>query len=176
MEFRCAQRIAVGYVSRTKGVQGHVKVESLTHDPGRFAHLREVVLSREGRQERRLRLEEWRMEGASLLLKFAGIETCEAAREHLVKGYLTIAPEEAAPLPPDTYYVDQLVGCRVETENGALIGRLTEVMHLPTTDAYVVRPEEGGEEFLIPAVADFVVEVSPAQGRVVVRGVEELLA
>ncbi len=175
MEARPPQRIAVGYVSRVKGVKGQVKVEPLTHDPQRFAQLKELVLSREGSPERRWCLEDWRVEGLSLVLKFAGIDTCEQAREHLVKGYLTIAPEEAAPLPPDTFYVAELVGCRVETEEGAVVGQLTDVMQLPTTDAYVVRPEGGGEEFLIPAVADFVVEVCPAQRRVVVRGVEELL-
>lgn len=170
-----AQRIAVGYVTRPKGVKGQVKVEPLTHDPRRFARLTEVVLSREGGPERWLRLEEWRIEGRSLVLKFAGIDTCEEAREQLVKGYLTIAPEEAAPLPPDTFYVHDLIGCRVETEAGALLGQLTEVLQLPSTDAYAVRPAEGGDEILIPAVGDFVVEVSPAQRRVVVRGVEDLL-
>ncbi|MBI2501870.1 MAG: 16S rRNA processing protein RimM [Candidatus Latescibacteria bacterium] len=176
MEARPTERIAVGYVTRAKGVKGQVKVEPLTRDPQRFARLSEVVLAKEGHQERRLRLENWRVEGRALVLKFAGIDTCEEARELLVKGYLTIAPEEAAPLPPDTFYVADLIGCRVETEAGALLGQIAEVLPLPTTDAYVVRPAGGGGEFLIPAVGDFVVEVSPAQRRVVVRGVEELLA
>ena len=168
-------RIAVGYVTRAKGVKGQVVVEPLTHDSRRFGRLSEVALSREGSPERRLRLEDWRAEGRALILKFAGIDTPEAAREQLVKGYLTIAPEEAAPLPPDTFYVDELVGCRVETEAGALVGELTEVLQLPSTDAYAVRPAGGGAEVLIPAVGDFVVAVCPAQRRIVVRGVEELL-
>jgi 16S rRNA processing protein RimM len=171
-----AERIAVGYVTRPKGVKGQVVVEPLTHDPQRFAQLTEVVLTRQGDKDRRLRLESWKVEGRALIVKFAGINTCEEAREQLAKGYLTIAPEEAAPLPPDTFYVADLIGCRVETETGALIGQLTEVLKLPTADAYVVRPSGGGEEFLIPAVGDFVVEVSLAQRRVVVRGIEELLA
>lgn len=175
MEARPPQRIAVGYVSRVKGVRGQVKVEPLTHDPSRFARLQAVVLTRDGCPDRPLRLEDWRVEGRSLVLKFAGIDTCEAAREHLVKGYLTVAPEEAAPLPPDTFYVADLVGCRVENEAGVVLGQLIDVMSLPTTDAYVVRPAQGGEEFLIPAVGDFVVAVCPAEGRVVVRGVEDLL-
>ncbi|MCC7261663.1 MAG: 16S rRNA processing protein RimM [Candidatus Latescibacteria bacterium] len=175
MEPRPPQRIAVGYVSRVKGVRGQVKVEPLTHDLSRFTGLKAVVLTREGSPDLPLRLDDWRVEGPSLVMKFAGIDTCEAAREELVKGYLTVAPEEAAPLPPDTFYVADLVGCRVETEAGVVLGQLTEVMSLPTTDAYVVRPEQGGEEFLIPAVGDFVVEVKPAERRVVVRGVEDLL-
>lgn len=175
MESPPGQRVAVGYVARVKGVKGQVKVEPLTHDPQRFGRLKEVILSREGEPERLVRLEDWRVEGRSLVLKFAGINTCEQARDQLVKGYLTIAPEETVPLPPDTYYVAELVGCRVETEDGVLLGELTEVMQLPSTDAYVVRPAGGGTEVLIPAVADFIVEVAPVQRRVVVRGVEDLL-
>ena len=175
MENRPAERIAVGYVSRVKGVRGQVKIEPLTHDPQRFDHLGDLVLSKEGR-EHPVRLEDWRVEGRSLVAKFAGIDTCEQARELLVKGYLTIAPEELAPLPPDTFYISALIGCQVETETGERVGQITEVLNLPTTDAYVVRPDKGGDDFLIPAVGDFVVAVLPAQQRVVVRGVEELLA
>lgn len=175
METRPDERIAVGYVARVKGVRGEVKIEPLTHDPQRFDRLGELVLSKEGR-EHRVRLESWRVEGRSLVAKFAGIDTCEQARELLVKGYLTIAPEELAPLPPDTFYISELVGCRVETETGEAVGQITEVLTLPTTDAYVIRPAKGGDDFLLPAVGDFVVEVLPAQQRVVVRGVEELLA
>ena len=175
MEARPAERIAVGYVTRPKGVKGQVVVEPLTHDPTRFARLTEIVLTREGAAERRLRLESWRVEGRAVIVKFAGINTVEAAREKLVKGYLTIAPEEVAPLPPDTFYVADLVGCRIETETGVLLGQLTEVLKLPTADAYVVSPSGGGDDFLIPAVGDFVVEVSVAQRKVVVRGVGDLL-
>lgn len=175
MEVRPAERIAVGYVTRPKGVKGQVVVEPLTHDPQRFARLTEVVLTREGAVERRLRLDSWKVEGGALIVKFAGINTVEAAREQLIKGYLTIAPEELAPLPPDTFYISDLIGCRVETDTGVLLGQLTEVLQLPTADAYVVSPSGGGDEFLIPAVGDFVVEVSPAQRRVVVRGVGDLL-
>lgn len=170
-----AERIAVGYVTRAKGVKGHVKVEALTHDSRRFARLAEIVLSKEGRADCRLRLESWRAEGRGLVVKFAGIDTCEQAREILVNGYITISPEEVLPLPQDAFYIGDLVGCRVETDSGEGLGEIVEVLQLPTIDAYVVRAADGRREFLVPAVGDFVVEVSIARRRVVVSGVEELL-
>ncbi|MCY3791532.1 MAG: hypothetical protein OXH63_22380 [Gemmatimonadetes bacterium] len=53
---------------------------------------------------------------------------------------------------------------------GEPLGHIVEVLSMPTTDAYVVRGTKG--EALVPAVGDFVVEITP--GRVVVQGVEEL--
>jgi 16S rRNA processing protein RimM len=169
-----ADRVAVGYVARAKGVRGAVRVEVLSHRPDRFEQLSAVVLQKEGRPNLPLRIEAWRPDPPGALVKFAGIETPEQAREALVGGYVTVAREDVAPLPADTYYVFDLVGCRVDDESGRRIGEIAEVLAMPSADVYVVRGE--GRELLLPAVADFVVEVNIAERRLVVRGVEELLA
>jgi len=167
------RRIAVARITRTKGLAGHVKAEVLTHDVRRLDRLTEVVLQKERQLDRVLALQEWRPEPGGVLLKFAGVDSPEEARAVLCGGFVTVAPEEAAPLPADTYYVFDLVGCTVEDEEGRTVGRLVEVLQMPSTDVYQVRGEAG--EVLIPAVADFVVRVSIAEKRVVVRGVSELL-
>ena len=100
------QRIAVGYVVRAKGVRGEVKVEPLTHSPERFDELTEVVLERPGDPERVLRIEGWRADMPGLLVKFAGVDSPEAARQELVEGYLMVPREEVADLPSgDIFYV-----------------------------------------------------------------------
>ena len=104
------------------------------------------------------------------MLKFAGIDAPEQARSILVGGYVTIAPNQRDPLPEGTHYIDDLVDCAVVNSEGQPLGRIVEVVSMPSTDAYVVRGIKG--EALVPAVGDFVVEIAP--GRVVVRGVEEL--
>lgn len=166
-------RIAVARITRTKGVLGHVKAEVLTHDARRFDLLAEVVVEKERQPERRVVLESWRPEPGGVLLKFAGIGTPEEARRVLCGGYVTVAPEQAPSLPGDTYYVYDLVGCTVQDEQGRDLGQIVEVLQMPSTDVYQVRGPAG--EVLIPAVASFVVRVSIAEKRVVVRGVSELL-
>jgi 16S rRNA processing protein RimM len=165
-------RIAVAYITGAKGVRGQVRAQLLTHGPERFAGLGEIVVQQQGRPDRRLRLEGWRAQARGVLLKFAGIDAPEQARD-LVGGYVTIAPEQLALLPADTYYAFDLVGCTAFDEAGQCLGIIDEVLHLPTTDAYVVR--RAGREFLLPAVGDFVVSISTSAKRVVVRGVQELL-
>ncbi len=165
-----AGRVAVAYISRPWGVRGEVRAEALTHRVERFSDLRDVVLQCAGRPDRPLELERWRVDAKSLLLKFAGIDAPEEARSILVGGYVTIAPDQRDPLPEGTHYIDDLVDCAVVSPEGQPLGRIVEVVSMPSTDAYVVRGTKG--EALVPAVGDFIVEIAP--GRVVVRGVEEL--
>jgi ribosomal 30S subunit maturation factor RimM len=66
------------------------------------------------------------------------------------------------------------MGCCVADETGQVLGLVAEVHHLPTLDAYRVVGAAG--EFMLPAVSDFVVSVDIGNRRLVVRGVDELLA
>lgn len=168
------QRIAVAYISRSKGVRGHVMAEPLTVDLQRYDALEAVVVQKEGRPDRPFQLEQWRPEKPGVLLKFAGVDTPEAARELLVKGYVTVEREQVPALPRDSYYIFDLVGCAVEDEKGEAIGTVDEVLEMPSTDVYVVRGPRG--EVLIPAVKDYVKDVCIGQRRIVVGGIEELLS
>lgn len=167
------QRVAVAYITRTKGVRGEVRAEVLTHTLRRFDLLREVIVQKEGCPDRELRLERWRPEPPAVLLKFAGVDSPEVARQVLVRGYVTVAAEEVLPLPEDVFYVFDLIGCAVESESGERLGKIVDVLPMPSTDVYQVQSEQG--EFLLPAVGDFIAEISVAEKRLVVRGIEELL-
>ena len=170
---RPSQRVAVGYVVRAKGVRGAVKVEPLTHRLARFDELDSVVLQRVGSEDLPLRIESWRRDTPGVQVKFVGINSPEDAKERLAGGYLTVAADEVAALPEDTYYVFELVGCEVVDESGRRLGQIAEVLQLPSADVYAVR--DGDREHLIPAVGDFVVEVCVPERRMVVRGVDELV-
>lgn len=164
-------RVAVGYVVRPKGLIGEVRVEPLTGRLERFDELREVFLERGREPERRLVVEAWRPDNLGVLVKFAGIDTPEAAKELLAKGYITVPREEVPPPPEGSHYVFDLLGCQVVDESGSILGEIADVLEMPSSDMYVVR--SGEKEVLVPAVAHFVTEVSVEQRRVSVRGVEE---
>ena len=120
-------------------MRGEVRAEALTHRVKRFNDLRAVVLQGVGRPDLPLELERWRVDAKSLLLKFAGIDAPEQARSTLVGGYVTIAPDQRDPLPEGTHYIDDIVDCAVVTPEGQPLGRIVEVVSMPSTDAYVVR-------------------------------------
>ena len=167
-------RITVGYIVRAKGVRGEVKVEPLTHSIERFDLLSKIVIERGDEPLRDLVVEHWRPDPPGVLIKFGGIDSPEEARESVVKGYITVARDEVAPLPGDQYYVFDLIGCDIEDESGTHLGALVDVREMPSTDVYVVNT--GDEEVMVPAVRHFVVDVSIADRRVTVRGVGDLFS
>jgi len=170
-----SDRITIGYVVKTKGIGGEVKVEPLTHTVTRFDELTDLVLERPDRPDLQLRIEDWRIDQPGILIKFAGFDDLESAREALAKGYLSIPREKLAALPKDEYYVFDLVGCAIEDESGRSLGEITDVWEMPGSDIYVVRREDG-KDMMIPAVRKFVREISIPDKRVIVSGVDAFLA
>ena len=161
-------------MTRAKGVRGEVAVEPLTWDPERFDELTEVWLERDGQTPRSVRIERWRADTRRLLVKIAGVDSPEAAREEVVGGYLTIPRDQVVPRPDDEYYVFEIVGCEVFDENGDRLGEVSDVLEMPSTDLYAIRLAGGGE-VLVPAVRNFVRTVDIGARRIVVRGLQDLL-
>lgn len=167
------ERITIGYLTRTKGVRGWVVTEPLTDDPQRFEAVEDVVVEIDRREPIELKIEDWRLEGNIVLLKFAGIDTPEEARERVLKGYVTIPKDQLAPLPEGQHYVFDLIGCQVVDADDVDLGAVTQVLPMPSADVIVVRRPRGGEA-MVPMVGDFVESVDTQARQIRVRGVEEL--
>ena len=167
------ERITIGYLTRTKGVRGWVVTEPLTDDPQRFEAVEDVVVEIDRREPIELKIEDWRLEGTIVLLKFAGIDTPEEARERVLKGYVTIPKDQLAPLPEGQHYVFDLIGCQVVEADDVDLGAVTQVLPMPSADVIVVRRPRGGEA-MVPMVGDFVESVETQARQIRVRGVEEL--
>lgn len=151
----------VGLVRGFHGVRGGVRVETLTDEPSRFAP--GSVLHPEGSVER-LTVVEARPDKPGIVVRFAEVPTRDAA-EALLDTYLEADPAE---LPPDTYYWHDVVGCRVETTRGEELGTVDDVMRVGEAEVYLVRGERG--EVMVPAVRSVVVDLAPAERRIVVDG------
>jgi 16S rRNA processing protein RimM len=148
-------------------------VTPLTDHPERFERVTDCVLwdpARDARERRRIT--GTRRQGAAVLVTLAGCETVEAAGA--LVGRLVALPEaEALPLPPGRFYPWRLAGCRVLTDDGREVGRVTRIEQTAAQDLWVV--SDGERERLIPAVADIVVDVDLAARRVVIRPPDGLL-
>ena len=133
----------------------------------------DVVVEIDRREPIELKIEDWRLEGTIVLLKFAGIDTPEEARERVLKGYVTIPKDQLAPLPEGQHYVFDLIGCQVVDADDVDLGAVTQVLPMPSADVIVVRRPRGGEA-MVPMVGDFVESVDTQARQIRVRGVEEL--
>src|SRR5262245_51146764 len=165
--------VVIGEIARPHGLRGEMRVTPLTDHPERFAGVSECVLWDPARDTRETcRITGVRRQGVAVLLSLVGCETVEAASA-LVGRLVALPEDEALPLPPGRFYPWQLEGCRVVTEDGRDVGRVARIEQSPAHDLWVV--VDGERERLIPAVAEIVVEVDLAAGRVVIRPPDGLL-
>jgi 16S rRNA processing protein RimM len=163
----------IGEIVRPHGLHGEVRVVPLTDDPARFEGLSACVLWDASRDERETRrIAGTRRQGEAVLVALEGTASAEDAGA-LVGRFLAVPESEALPPGPGRFYPWQLEGCRVETEDGREVGRVTRVEASPAQDLWVV--DTGGREALIPAVAEIVRDVDLAARRVVIRPPEGLL-
>ena len=166
--------VVVGRIGRPHGIRGEVSVEVRTDDPeGRFAV--GTSLRTDPATVGPLTIVAGKVHSGRLLLEFAGY-TDRSAVEGL-RGTLLLAdvePDEELD-DPDEFYDSQLVGLRVRTADGAHVGTVAEMVHLPAQDLLAVeRPD--APEVLIPFVAEIVPTVDLVAGEIVVTPPPGLLA
>jgi 16S rRNA processing protein RimM len=149
--------IVVAHIVKTRGLRGEVVADLLTDFPDRFEKLESLIgVSSEGSQ-RSLQIEEQWFHGNRLVLKFAGFDSIDEAKQ-LVGYQLAVPDEERIELPEDTFYEWELAGCRVETITGKAIGEVAEIMHTGGVEMLKV-VDESGRDRLIPMASDIVVEI-----------------
>jgi 16S rRNA processing protein RimM len=160
--------MTIGRVLGPHGVRGWVRVLALTDDAGRFPRLDEVTLEAEDGATETRAVREARVAPNGVRLLLEGVEDRSAAEA--LRGKLLKAPrEEKTPLPPDTYYAADLVGIRVETEEGEYLGDFEGVMETGSNDVYVVRHPETRADWLVPALKRAIRSIDIEKRLMVVR-------
>ena len=164
--------ITVCQLMRTHGVKGYIKAMPLTHDITRHKSLGDVVLKKTNGETLELTLEDSRQANDIWLLKFKGYDTPESVA-HFVNGDVMIPESERLPAPEGEYYIDDLKGFRVHTEDGTDIGEVLEVQELPTVNAFHIRfdeafqPEYSSKSILAPWIDDCVLDIDEDGGFIV---------
>ena len=167
----------IGIITKPQGINGEVRVLPTTDDPGRFGLLEEVNIRLPNGQETVSKIKSIRLHKGFVLLRFDGIVDRNAA-EKLVRGILLIPPDAALPLKTDEYYIRDLIGLQVKTEDGNQLGTVDDVFPTGANDVYIIKDVDGNS-FMIPAIKDVVLGVSMDARVMTVRlidGLRELKA
>jgi 16S rRNA processing protein RimM len=149
--------IVVAHIVKTRGLRGEVVADLLTDFPDRFENLKSLIGISGSDERRSLQIEEQWFHGNRLVLKFAGFNSIDEAKE--LVGYDLAVPEtDRVELPADTFYEWELTGSLVETIDGRAIGKVSGVMHTGGVEMLRV-VDETGRDRLIPMASDIVVEI-----------------
>ncbi len=165
--------LKVGVITSTHGLKGEVKVFPTTDDARRFKDLKDVLLDT-GKGQISLKIETVRFFKQFVILKFEDHDSIEAVEKY--KGNpLFVTRENAVELKEDEYFIADLVGMKVVSDDGTLEGRLKDVIETGANDVYAIALEDG-RELLLPAIKECILKVDLAGGIMEVHVLDGLMA
>ena len=165
------QFLQVGVISSTHGIRGEVKVFPTTDNAARFKELKNVLLDT-GKERIGLEIQSVKFFKQFVIVKFKGIDNINDIEKYKGKSLL-VTREDAVELDEDEYYIADLIGMDVFTEEGHF-GVLRDVMETGANEVYIVDSDSHGE-VLIPAIRQCVLDVDLEENRMTVRIMDGLL-
>ena len=156
------QYIEAGRITNTHGVHGEVRIEVWLDSPAFLRKFRTLYI--DGKP---IGLLGGRAHKGFLIARLEGIDDINAAM--CLKNKTVFIDRADARLPKGAFFLQDIIGASVVTENGESVGTLAEIIEAPTSTVYVVR---GETEHLIPAVPEFIIKTDAEKGVVTVRLIE----
>ena len=156
----------VGQIVNTFGIKGQIKVVPFTDDLERFEELKTVLIEK-NKKLLEYKIEEVKYQKNMVLLKLENINDINEAEKY--KGcYLKIHRKDAKKLPEGTYFIADLIGLDVYTDDGKILGKVDDIYNYGSSDIYVVK-NELGKQILLPAIDDVILQVDLENEKIVVH-------
>ncbi len=122
----------IGVIVKPQGIKGEVKVQPLTDDIMRFKKLKKVII--DGVYHT---VEKVVIGGNTVFLSISGINDRDTA-ESLRGKFLHVERADAVKLPKDTFFIVDIIGCALVTEDGQKVGDIVDVT-TARTDIFTVK-------------------------------------
>lgn len=164
--------LQVGVITQTHGIRGEVKVFPTTDDAMRFKKLKEVILDN-GKDRLTMTIEGVKFFKKFVILKFKGYDSINDIEKYK-NAKLLVTRENAVKLQKGEYFIADLIGMKVVTEDGAPFGVLKDVLETGANDVYIVDTEEG-KEILLPAIKECVRNIDMENTTITVHIMDGLL-
>ncbi len=146
----------IGQIVNTFGIKGEVKVNPFTDDLERFEELKSILVVK-NKQLVEFEIENVRYQKHLVILKLKNIEDMNTAEKY--KGcYIKIHRKDARKLPEGTYFIADIIGSDVITDDGKLLGKVDDIYNTGSRDIYVVK-DELGKQILLPNIKEVILDI-----------------
>ncbi|HJA42979.1 MULTISPECIES: ribosome maturation factor RimM [Lachnospiraceae] len=167
------KQLQAGVITSTHGIRGEVKVFPTTDDAQYFRELKKVYLDT-GKEQIPLEIEHVKFFKQFAILKFKGIDNINDIEKYKGKS-LMIDREDASPLGEDEYYIGDMIGMDVYTDDPAEhFGVLRDVLETGANDVYIIDSDRHGE-VLVPAIHQCILRVDTEKNEMHIHLMEGLL-
>lgn len=157
----------IGQVVNTSGLKGVVKANLFTDDITKIEEFDKVIIEKNNKQKE-YEIQEVKYHKNQALIKFKEIDNIDEA-EKLRNSYIKVHRDDEPELPEDTYYIVDLIGLEVFSDDERRLGTLKDVYPIPSGehDIYVV--DTGNKEILLPAIGDVIINIDIASKKMIVH-------
>ena len=146
----------IGQIVNTSGLKDILKIKPFTDDIKKFSNLKTIYIkTKSGLTE--FKIEQVRYVKNMVMLKLAGIDTVEEAEKYR-NLYIKILRDQEEELEEGSYYVVDILGCKVNTDANQELGKIVDVFQTGSNDVYVVKDEQG-KQILLPAIKQVIKNV-----------------
>lgn len=164
--------LEIGQIVNTFGIKGMVKIKPFTDDINRFDRLKKIYISnKNGKKE--YQIQEVKYHKNMVLMKLEGVDTPEQA-DLLRQSYLLVDRADEEPLEEGVYYIVDLLGLEVYTDDNKLLGKVDDIFNTGSNDIYVVK-DEMGKQILLPGIPDVLKNVDLEKGKITVHLIPGLI-
>lgn len=162
----------IGQIVNTSGLKGILKIKPFTDDIKKFSNLKTIYIkTKSGLTE--FKIEQVRYVKNMVMLKVAGIDTVEEAEKYR-NLYIKILRDQEEELEEGSYYVVDILGCKVNTDANQELGKIVDVFQTGSNDVYVVKDEQG-KQILLPAIKEVIKNVDVKNKIITVHLLEGLV-
>jgi 16S rRNA processing protein RimM len=168
--FSASEYLVVGKLRRPHGLQGEILTEVLTDFPER---LKPGVTLYAGSAYLPLQIKKVRWQNQAMLISFIGYESLDSVGE-LRNQNLFVPVADRPALADGEFYHHQMTGLRVFTQQGDLLGEITQILETGANDVFVIQPKDG-REILIPDTDEVVLKVDLEKGQMTINLLPGLL-
>ena len=163
--------LELGKIVNVKGLKGEVKIDSYAEDIFTFEKLKSLFV------EKKENLTEYEIENVSynknqVIIKFKEVNSIEEA-EKLRNSSILVDREIFGKLPEGVYYLADLIGLDVYTEENEYLGKVDDVYNTGSNDIYVIK-SESGQERLLPGIDEVIKEINLDSGKIIVNLIKGL--
>ena len=157
--------LEAGVIANTHGLHGEIKIHPWADSPDFLTGFGCVFI--DGNPVKVISM---RVHKNMVVASLEGVSDFESAIK-LKNKIVCVSRDDISP-QDGKYFIVDLIGLdALDSKTGENLGRLSDVLNLPSNDVYVIR---GKREILVPAVPDFIEEVNISQSYVKINMMEGL--
>lgn len=162
----------IGQIVNTFGIKGEVKVVPFTDDIERFEELNSIYVVK-NKKLIEYEIEQIKYHKNMIILKLKNVEDMNTA-EKLKGCYIQIHRKDARELPEGTYFIADIIGSQVITDDGKILGIVDDIYNTGAKDIFVVK-DEMGKQILLPHIEEVILSIDVEKQIVTVHLLEGLV-